>query len=400
MNQSAHSIDQLALDRGAGASRRGGWWIWILLVLAVSGAAGVWLFRGSAAVVRTSVARAEERAGAPAVLNASGYVVARRESAVAAKVTGKVVEVSVEEGMAVEAGRVLAKLDDTNVRAALRVAEAELEAARAAVGEIQARLEESEKQWRRMTELAKNQVVSPADIDKAEADVQSLRARLLLQQAQMGVAAEQVKLRQQDVEDMVIRAPFAGIVVSKDAQPGEMISPISAGGGFTRTGIATLVDTASLEIEVDVNESFINLVKPEQRVEATLDAYPDWSIPCKVLAIIPTADRQKATVRVRVAFDRLDPRVLPQMAVRVAFLGDRASNGRGAIIPAGALRREGTHSAVWVVVGGRLQRRAVEVGAVAGEEATLLSGVAPGEAVVVEGPEELLEGGRARERDR
>lgn len=352
------------------------------------------------AVVRTAIARAEAGAGDPTVLNASGYVVARRESTVSAKVTGKVVEILVEEGMEVEEGRVLARLDDTNVRAALRVAEAEFGAARATVGETQARLDEAEKQWRRTSELAKDAVVSSADIDRAEADAKSLRARLELQKAQMDVAAQQVALRQQDVEDLVIRAPFAGVVVSKDAQPGEMISPISAGGGFTRTGIATIVDTDSLEIEVDVNESFINLVRAGQRVEATLDAYPEWSIPCKVLAIIPTADRQKATVKVRVAFDHLDPRILPQMAVRVAFKGERESGAAAAIVPASALRREESGAVVWVVRDGRLERRGVGVGAMAGEEATLLSGVTAGEAVVVAGPEELAEGQRARERGR
>ncbi len=360
--------------------------------------AAVWA-RGGAVGVRTALARAEGTGGAPTVLNASGYVVARRASTVSAKVTGKVVEVLVEEGKEVGSGDVLARLDDTNARAALRVAEAELGAARATVGETEARLEEAERQWRRVTELARNEVVSPADIDKAEADVKSLRARLELQRAQMQVAAQQVALRQQDVEDMVIRAPFAGIVVSKDAQPGEMISPISAGGGFTRTGIATVVDTGSLEIKVDVNESFIHLVRPGQAVEAALDAYPDWTIPCRVLAVIPTADRQKATVKVRVAFDRLDPRILPQMAVRVAFKGERGAGGGGVVVPPAALRKGPSGTAVWVVRDGRLHRREAEVGAITDEGATLTSGVADGEAVVIEGPEELVEGRRARERE-
>lgn len=400
MNEDVHSIDQLTLDRGEAASRRDFRWIWVVVMFLLLAVLGVFLALGRVESVRTVPAKAEVGAGAPTVLNASGYVVARRESTVSAKVTGKVVEVLVEEGMEVEEGRVLARLDDTNVRAALRVAEAEFEAARATVGETQARLDEAEKQWRRTTELAKDAVVSSADMDRAEADAKSLRARLELQKAQMGVVTQQVALRQQDVEDMVIRAPFAGVVVSKDAQPGEMISPISAGGGFTRTGIATLVDTDSLEIEVDVNESFINLVRPGQRVEATLDAYADWSIPCKVLAIIPTADRQKATVKVRVAFEKLDPRILPQMAVRVAFKGDREGGANGAVVPAAALRKEGAVTVVWVLSDGHLERREVTVGAVAGGETTLLSGITAGEEVVVAGPEELVEGQRARSRRR
>ena len=144
-------------------------------------------------------------------------------------------------------------------------------------------------------------------------------AHLAQQKLDVVVAERNVALWQQQMDDMIIRAPFDGVVTTKDAQPGEMISPVSAGGGFTRTGIGTIVDMDSLEIEIDVNESYINRVEPGQPVEATLDAYPDWKIPCKVIAIIPTADRQKSTVKVRVGFDQLDPRILPDMSVKVAF---------------------------------------------------------------------------------
>src|SRR5439155_12992154 len=172
----------------------------------------------------------------------------------------------------------------------------------------------------------KNKIATQADLDHAEASALSLKAKLEQQRADITVAERQVASWQQQLEDTIIRAPFAGIATSKNAQPGEMISPISAGGGFTRTGICTIVDMSSLEIEIDVNESYINRVQPAQPVEATLDAYPDWKIPCKVIAIIPTADRQKSTVKVRVGFDQLDPRILPEMGVKVAF---RETSGAG-----------------------------------------------------------------------
>jgi RND family efflux transporter MFP subunit len=175
---------------------------------------------------------------------------------------------------------------------------------------------------------------------------------------------------------------------------------MSAGGGFTRTGIGTLVDMNSLEIEVDVNESFINRVQPDQPVEATLDAYPEWKIPSKVLAIIPTADRQKSTVKVRVKFDQLDPRMLPQMGVKVAFRGapEGATASRAVVLPKTAVRQDGGRDVVFVVRDGRAERRAVTTGGAQDQEVTIATGVVPGERVVVEGPTTLMEGTRVREK--
>jgi RND family efflux transporter MFP subunit len=188
-------------------------------------------------------------------------------------------------------------------------------------------------------------------------------------------------------------------VVAKNAQPGEMISPISAGGGFTRTGIGTIVDMSSLEIEIDVNEAYINRVSPGQQVVATLDAYPDWKIPCRVIAIIPTADRQRATVEVRVGFDQLDPRVLPDMGVKVAFreIEDNAASPAGVVVPGSALRRQDGRDVVFVVTGTVLERRAVAVGDRSGAEVLLLSGLSAGETIVIEGPAELAEGMKVKE---
>ena len=280
-----------------------------------------WSLRPRAVPVRAATAREVAQAGGDrTVLNASGYVTARRAATVSSKITGKVTEVLIEEGMKVKEGQVLARLDDTNVKTNLVLAQAQLESARAAMAEIRVRLREAEQELQRQTDLAKNQVATKADFDHAEAAALAYRARLEQQQVEVEVAGRTVEVWQQQLEDTVIRAPFAGVVTSKNAQPGEMISFMAA-GGFTRTGICTVVDMDSLEVEIDVNEGYINRVEPGQAVEGTLDAYPDWKIPCHVIAIIPTADREKSTVRVRLGFDKLDPRLLPEMSVKVAFRG-------------------------------------------------------------------------------
>ena len=403
MSQPRNSLDDLRIDRSE--ANRGGSkaWLWILGVVVLVGLAGVGLglTRRQSVPVRTQgVREVASGNGGGTVLNASGYVVARREATVSSKVTGKVVEVLVEEGMRVEEGQVLARLDDSNVRASFRLAEVEHAAAKAQLAEIRARLDEAGKQLRRTAALAREQIASAADLDRAEAEVKSLEARLESQQTQAEVAGQQVALWQQQLDDTVIRAPFSGIAVAKSAQPGEMISPVSAGGGFTRTGIGTIVDMSSLEIEVDVNESFINRVQPGQPVAATLDAYPDWKIPSKVLAIIPTADRQKATVKVRVKFDQLDPRILPQMGVKVAFQGatENAAANRAVVVPKAAVRKEEGRDVVFVVLNGRAERRAVTVGGTQAEDVTVVAGLSSGERVVVEGPPTLAEGLRVQER--
>ena len=258
--------------------------------------------------------------GGGTVLNASGYVTARRQATVSSKVTGKVIEILIEEGMEVEEGQVLARLDVSNVGAGLRLAEAQLGAARSTVRETEVRRDQAGIELRRQEKL-----VAERDRQPGGAGPGAGRARCpggaasTASERTSAVAERQVAVWRQQMEDRTIRAPFAGIVVAKNAQPGEMISPISAGGGFTRTGIGTVVDMSSLEIEVDVNEAYINRVRADQPVSATLDAYPDWRIPCHVIAVIPTADRQKATVEVRIGFDELDPRILPDMGVKVEF---------------------------------------------------------------------------------
>ncbi len=369
-----------------------------LVIVAVLAGAWYGLRRPQPAAV--TVAEVTEASGAglggpSAVLNASGYVTARRRATVSSKITGKVIGVFVEEGMAVKAGQVLARLDDTVSRRYLELAEAELGAARRNAAETDVRLREAGLTLGRTRSLVKDGIVGQADLDRAEAEVDALQARLDLSREHVRVSEAQVALRRTEIDDMVIRAPFSGVAISKDAQPGEMISPVSAGGGFTRTGICTIVDMSSLEIEVDVNESFINRVATGQRVEAVLDAYPDWRIPAHVITAVPTADRQKATVLVRIGFEALDPRVLPDMGVKVAFLGAEAaavpSAGPRLTIPRTALRKDGGQDIVFVVTNGVAERRAVRVGGAQGDSVEVVTGLAVGERVVVDGPADLTD---------
>lgn len=405
MSEAKTALEGLRLDRDEAPGdepRRRRWWWWLVFLLVVGGLGVAFLQRPVA--VRTVVARPAEVSGPRILLNASGYVTARREATVSSKVTGKVTEVFIEEGMQVEAGQVLARLDDSNVKASLALSEALLSASQAAHAETRVRVEEAHRELRRVAALVASRVATEADLDRAEAEVKSLEARLAKLAADTTVAEREVGVRRQDLEDTVIRAPFTGIVTVKNAQPGEMISPISAGGGFTRTGICTLVDMASLEIEVDVNESFIVRVTPGQAVEAALDAYPDWKIPCQVVAVIPTADRQKATVKVRIGFEQLDPRILPDMAVKVSFGAlENADSAAPAPRPAVLVPRTAVveRDGAAVVFAARnlvVERRAVTVGATQGNDVEIVAGVSAGERVVVDPPAELADGDRIREK--
>jgi RND family efflux transporter MFP subunit len=403
------SLDELRIERRpeTTTARPARIVAWVLVVAAGLAALAYGLWPTPAAEVRTAVAsdsgpRAGGSGGAT-VLNASGYVTARRQATVSSKFTGRVTEVLIEEGMEVEEGQVLARLDDSNLQPALALAEAQRVSSERGAAETEALLTEARLNLERTESLVQRQLASDAELDRARALASSLEAQLARKNADVEVAERQVDIYRQQLEDSIIRAPFAGIVVAKNAQPGEMISPVSAGGGFTRTGIGTIVDMSSLEIEIDVNEAYINRVAPGQAVVATLDAYPDWQIPCHVIAIIPTADRQRATVEVRVGFDELDPRILPDMGVKVAFQEtvDEATTAPpavGVMVPAAALRREQGRDYVLVVRDGRLERRAVAAAAGPGETVTVSSGLAPGEAVVVEGPPDLSDGMAVKEK--
>ena len=391
-------------DRGGG---RGKSFAVIGIVLALLGGGGAAFWYWSAVLQATPVkvapatVKAENGAAAGAVLNASGYVVARRRATVSSKVTGKVVDVLIEEGHPVKKGQILAHLDDSQPRAALALAEAQLASARKSAAEDQARLQQAELTLGRRKQLLEEHVVGKAELDQAQSDVDALKARIAYTQQQVAVAESQVNLQRTQLADMVVRAPFSGIVISKDAQPGEMISPVSAGGGFTRTGIGTIVDMSSLEIEVDVNEAYIGRVSSGQKVEAVLDAYQDWRIPAHVITTIPSADRQKATVKVRIGFDALDPRMLPDMGVKVSFLRDAPAAGQApsaprVLVPKAAVRTIDGKAVVFVVKEDRVERRAVGLGLQQGDQTEVVSGVSAGERVVIDGPATLKDGDKVK----
>ena len=392
---SALRIEREPLD--AGGSRWGKWLFLLLLLAAAGGGAWYWVARERPIEVEV-VPVTERAAGTQAsVLNASGYVTARRRATVSSKVTGKVIEVNVEEGMAVRQGQILARLDDSTLQAALRLYRAQLEAAKQQIPESEVRLEQARVMLQRQERLRKEGLNTPNDIDNAKAEVDSLIARIASAREQVKVAESQIAMQQTAIEDTVIRAPFSGVAISKDAQAGEMVSPVSAGGGFTRTGICTIVDMKSLEIEVDVNESYINRVRTGQPVSAVLDAYPDFQIPANVITLVPTADRQKATVLVRIGFQKLDPRILPDMGVKVTFL--REAEGRDApaaqavtLVPQAAVRKDGESSFVFVVRQNTVERRAIKTAGTDGDRLEVVAGLRGGDRVVISPPPDMTDG--------
>ena len=376
---------------------------WIVLgvvaLLLLAGGIGWWLMRGpDAPVVRTAQARAmSAAAGNASVLDATGYVTARRQATVSAKITGKVKEVLIEEGMKVEAGQVMARLDDTDARAQLALSQAQSTAAEAQLADWQAQVAQAERDLRRQQELVTKKLTPEATLEAARLQVATLKARLATQMRQVDVAKRSQDLAEVALDNTIVRAPYSGVITVKAAQPGEMVSPLGAGGGSTRTGIGTLVDMDSLEVEVDVNEAYINRVQSGQPAEAVLNAYPDWKVPAEVIAIIPTADRSKATVKVRVALKSKDSRIVPDMGVRVAFLEERkpeqrAEAPKGVLVPAAALQKDGDKDIVFLLKDGKAVRRAVAVGGSVGQDRQVQAGVNAGDTVIVSPPDGLKDG--------
>ena len=408
MNTSADLLKELRIDRKAPPpappSRRGLWiTLGVIVALLVLAAAGWAVFgREKAIEVQTAPVAALGNGNAAAtVLDASGYVVARRMATVSAKVTGKVQEVLIEEGMRVEAGQVLARLEPIDADADRALAQSQLQAARSQTGGVQAQLVEAEANARRLSSLAAQQLVSKAQYDQAVAQRDLLRAQVLTAQRNERSAADRLKIADIGLDNTVVRAPFAGVVIAKAAQPGEIVSPLSAGGGFTRTGIGTIVDMDSLEVEVEVNESFIGRVQPKMPIQATLNAYPDWQIPGEVIAIIPTADRSKATVKVRVALNVKDPRVVPDMGVRVSFLESAKPQAtqapKGVRAPAAAVsEREGAQVAFVVGDDDTVEQRTLKVGGKLGDDLQVTDGLVAGETVVIDAPAELKNGAKVK----
>ena len=302
------------------------------------------------------------------VLDASGYVTARMQATVSSKLTGKVLEVYIEEGMFVEKDQILAQLDDSTVQAELNFAKTQLKEAR--------------RIYKRTLELRKDNLASQASLDAAESQVDGLKARL--------------DISKQIVADMQIRAPFSGVVINKAAQPGEMISPVSAGGGFTRTGIGTIVDMSSLEVEVDVNESYINRVQAGQPAITNLNAYPNWDIASEVIAIIPTADRNKATVKVRIGLLEKDERVLPDMGAKVSFLKEQVAETpeklEGVMVPFSSVIKEGNLSYVFIIKNGLIEKTNVNVESSSSNFSRVTNGVEVGDSVVTDPNGEMQDG--------
>jgi HlyD family secretion protein len=363
-------------------------------------AAGVFVLESHRAMaVELATAAPPSSAAAPAaILQATGYVTARREATVSAQLTGTLTEVRIEEGERVSAGQVLAKLDDTAQVASLEEAQAQLNAAEALLGQYEAQLEQAQRDVKRDEELV-GEAVSQQTLDTARTQVRTYTAQVLSQRRQVELGRATVKAANVQLAYTTIKAPFSGVITAKAAQAGEIVSPMSAGGGFTRTGIGTIVDMDSLEIEVDVNEAYLHQVQPDQPAEAVLDAYPDWNIPAHVIAIIPTADRSKATVKVRVAIDDKDPRILPDMGVRVSFLQQKRTAAASSTVPAGQLvpisavvDRNGK-SVVFTVENGRAHARPVTAGQTFGD-LRLVEGIASGARVVRTPPKSMTEGAR------
>ena len=367
------------------------------VVVLIAGAS--FALRNQTPVVEVVTAEKPQAGGLEAILNASGYVTPRRRATIAAKITGRVTGVFFDEGTHVHPGQLLATLDDSDARRALDSAKADRNASQAAIADLQVQLHLAQIQLQRAQELRKAGVQSQEQLDTSSSAADSLAAKIELAKEQVQAADARIREAQQAVDNCVINAPYDGIVVSKDAQVGEMVSPNSAGGGFTRTGIATIVDMNSNEIEVDVNEAYIARVKDRQPVTAILDAYPNWEIPSHVRTVIPTADRQKATVKVRISFDKLDPRILPDMGVKVTFLEDAPVKKKdasapvvAAVLPNEALHDENGKKIVFLVKNDRLERRAVAVGNSQGTQTEILSGLVAGDAVVLRGPANLQDG--------
>jgi len=402
MNSSADLLRELRIDRKPPPTRKPRTALWIVLaVVAVAIALAAWLLLGREQAIEVSTAPtvAMGSDGAPAtVLDASGYVVARRMATVSSKITGRVLEVLIEEGQQVEEGQVMATLDPIDADAQRQLSSAQVEAARSQAGSLEAQLREAQANASRLESLVGRQLVSRAQFEQAVATRDALRAQLAATRRNVQVSQAQLAIAGLGVDNTVVRAPFAGVVIAKAAQPGEIVSPLSAGGGFTRTGIGTIVDMDSLEVEVEVGEQFIGRVQPKMPIEATLNAYQDWNIPGEVIAIIPTADRSKATVKVRVALDVKDPRIVPDMGVRVSFLEAARPAGeveKGVRVASAAIvQRDGSDVAFVVAADDTVELRKLTLGRALAQERQVLEGLAAGETVVLDPPAELQDGAK------
>jgi len=378
-------------------------WLWpvasVLLLVAMAAAGAWWLMAAKPVVVQTAVATSQTQgSNGSAVLQATGYVTARRQATVSTQITGTLTEVLIEEGDHVQKGQVLARLDDHALRAALNAAQASVQSALAQVTQAQAQLAQARADEGRQSELVASGMVTRQAAEQARTTVALDEAQLDTRRREADGARAQLAQSQVNFDYAVVRAPFSGVIIDKAAQVGEIVSPLSAGGGFTRTGVGTIVDMDSLEVDVDVNEAYIGQVKADMPAEAVLDAYPDWKIPAHVIAIVPTADRGKATVKVRVALEQKDARLVPDIGVRVSFLAPNRTPAaavqlRGVLVPAQALTERDGHAAVFVVRDGKaLLRRVTPAAGDFGAMKLLPDSVDAGDKVILSPPATLADG--------
>jgi RND family efflux transporter MFP subunit len=396
-------LKELRID-GAQREDQGGTpkWVWGVVAgavaLALAGGAAWWLLTGHRPIaVHTASLRANGQGpAANAVLQATGYVTARRMATVSAQMTGTLTEVLIDEGFKVKKGQVLARLDDTGLKASLAAAEAQVYTAEANLGQLRAQLAQAQADERRQAELNASGMTTRQSREQSATAVKTVSAQLEAAQRQVQAAQAQVRVARVNFDYATVRAPFDGVVTARAAQVGEIISPLSAGGGFTRTGVGTIVDMDSLEVTVDVNEAYIAQVKPDMPCEAVLDAYPDWKIPAHVVAVIPSADRGKATVKVRVALEQKDERVVPDMGVRVSFLAAKPATELkpvpGVLVPPDAVVDRDGGPAVFVVQDNRAERRTVKLAGDVGKFRLATEGLKAGETVVIAPPAELKQG--------
>jgi RND family efflux transporter MFP subunit len=413
MTDKSDLLRQLRIDRDKRAPEETGlrrrWWMAaIIALLIVAGVGSLLWLRSGVPQVKVAIARPVSTgtgtAGA-SILDASGYVVARRQATVSAKITGKLDQVFIEEGQHVKENEIVAKLDDTNAAAALLQAKAGVTQAEATLAQAKAAADDIAPIYRRNQQLAAAGVISKEALDSSKADYDAKQTDLAVAQGNLAVRRAALAVAQREEDDTIVRAPFTGVVTTKNAQPGEIVSPLSAGGGFTRTGICTLVDMDSLEVEVDVSENFISRVHANEPAVLKLNAYPDWQIPAYVIAVIPTADRSKATVKVRVGFKSRDSRILPEMGARVSFLGEAGKSAGGAseagvVLPPEAVRQSAdagqSAGVVFVLHDDTVERRVVKLGAHNDDGQTVLSGLAPGERVAIGDFSKLADGAHVK----
>jgi RND family efflux transporter MFP subunit len=404
-----HLLNELRIENrqrdvdDGGRSRLGWWLLAAAAVLAPAAGGAWWYFEARPVLVQTAAVTAAGASGAPApLLQSTGYVTARRQATVSTQITGTLTQVLIEAGDRVKKNQIIARLEDSALRASLNAAQANAFSVQAEVAQAQVQLTQAEADARRQGELSSSGMVSKQAVEQSRAAAASFSAGLEARRRELDSARAQLAQAKVNFDYSVVRAPFSGVVTAKTAQVGEIVSPLSAGGGFTRTGVCTIVDMDSLEVDVDVGEASIGQVKPDMPAEAVLDAYPDWKLPAHVIAIVPTADRGKATVRVRVALEQKDGRLVPDMGVRVSFLGARPAarvtpGPKGVLVPAQAVTQRDGQNIVFVVADGRVAQRIIKPALQdVGSMKLLPEGVQTGERVVISPPASLRDGATVR----